>query len=192
MRGPLIRGLRPEPASWAPDASPRAAAVLCLLLRPSAEGEPFHVLFTRRSALLNSHRGQIGFPGGRREAWDASPTATALREAYEEIGLDPLRVTILGSLDPVKALDLHPVIPIVGEASLRLGELTMNPEEVAAVFSVPWTHFLAAAAEKLRFNLFGRWRETLLYPAAGYNIWGLTALMLHQARFMEPDSEPLA
>lgn len=180
---PRIRGLNPEPLAWPADSSPRAAAVLCLLLHPPESEEPWHILFTRRSTLVSSHRGQIGFPGGRREVWDSSPSSTALREAYEEIGLDPARVRILGSLEAVKSLDLHPVIPIVGEADVRLTELTPNPSEVAEVFSVPWTCFLPEAQEKLRFNLFGRWRETLLYPAAGYQIWGLTALMLHLARF---------
>ncbi len=178
---PHIGGLTLAPDSWAHDAPLRASAVLCLMIPGLTPGSPLRILFTRRSALVSSHRGQIGFPGGRREQADTSPVVTALRETEEEIGVLSHRIEILGSLPPVKALDLHPVIPIVGVAQLTLDECRPNADEVAEVFALDWTYFTAASRNAVRFNLFGRWRETAIYPAEGYGVWGLTAMMLTRA-----------
>ncbi|MFY7930834.1 MAG: hypothetical protein ACOVS5_18345, partial [Oligoflexus sp.] len=76
---PLIGGLQPAPDQW-PEAIPaRASAVLCLFIPPQAPSLEVRVVFTQRSAMVRTHRGQIGFPGGRREIQDRSPIATALR-----------------------------------------------------------------------------------------------------------------
>ena len=136
------------------------------------------LLFTRRSADLRSHAGQVGFPGGRREESDESPEATALRESYEEIALPSDRVTCLGSLPSLKALDGKLVLPIVAYADITLNELRPNPEEVAEIFSIPWTELSVEKNSKVRFNIFGNWRETPYYEARGQHIWGLTAIMV--------------
>ena len=78
-----------------PERAARAAAVLMpIVVRPSG----VHVLLTQRTAHLHDHAGQISFPGGRVDEGDTDPIATALREAEEEIGLDPSRVEIIGHL----------------------------------------------------------------------------------------------
>jgi 8-oxo-dGTP pyrophosphatase MutT (NUDIX family) len=184
---PVIGGLQPAPDQWSEATPPRASAVLCLFIPPAAPSREVRVLFTQRSALVRTHRGQIGFPGGRRETPDKSPIATALRESQEEVGLSPGQVTILGSLPPLKALDLHPVIPIVGCAAIELEELTPNNDEVAAIFALPWSSLTAQARQNIRFNVFGRWRETAVYAAGPYPIWGLTAMMLGRAQFHAGD-----
>ena len=101
--GALVTYLRSRltvPAAALPEAevSARAAAVLAPIY--AVDGRPY-LLFTRRSADLPKHRGEISFPGGARDPADVSLTMTALREAKEEIGLDPLRVEILGVLPPI-------------------------------------------------------------------------------------------
>jgi 8-oxo-dGTP pyrophosphatase MutT (NUDIX family) len=179
---PLIGGLQPAPDQW-PEAIPaRASAVLCLFIPPQAPSLEVRVVFTQRSAMVRTHRGQIGFPGGRREIQDRSPIATALRESQEEIGLSPERVTILGSLPPLKALDLHPVVPIVGCAAVELADLKPNHEEVAEIFALPWSALTSQARQNIRFNVFGRWRDTAVYAAGPHPIWGLTAMMLGRAQ----------
>src|SRR3569832_201768 len=74
----------------------RAAAVLAPVVR---RGETYTLMLTRRAEHLSSHKGQISFPGGRRDDTDVSAAANALREAQEEVGLDPARVEVIGYLD---------------------------------------------------------------------------------------------
>jgi 8-oxo-dGTP pyrophosphatase MutT (NUDIX family) len=142
---------------------------------------PARIVFTRRSTLVRTHKGQIGFPGGRREEADLSPVVTALRETEEEIGLIPAAVEVLGMLPPMPSLDRRPVIPIVGFSQVDLATLASNADEVAELFALPWPLFTTMAMQNLRFNVFGRWRETPYFPASGYHVWGLTAWILKTA-----------
>ena len=97
--------------------APRPAAVLVPLLRAAISpetGERWHLLLTRRSDNLTKHRGQVAFPGGSSDPGDLTPEATALREAYEEIGLPPAAVTTLGQLNPMLTITNFHVTPVVG------------------------------------------------------------------------------
>ena len=89
----------------------RRAAVLLALL---ADGDDISVVFTLRTAHLHAHAGQVSFPGGGAEAHDADAIATALRESHEEIGLDPARVQVLGTLDSYITVSGYEVTPVVG------------------------------------------------------------------------------
>jgi 8-oxo-dGTP pyrophosphatase MutT (NUDIX family) len=113
--------------------TPRPAAVLIPLLRIDKH---WHLLYTRRNANLPEHSGQVAFPGGRSDPGDSSPEATALREAYEEIGLDPQNVTILGRLHDFITITNYQVTPVVGVIPwpyiFRLEE-----REVSRVFTIP-------------------------------------------------------
>lgn len=175
MRIPPLK-LLDLPHEWPQSADPKSSAVLALFIDDPTFG--VSLLFTTRSAAMRSHAGQVGFPGGRREVWDASPAATALREAEEEIALAPSKVNILGTLAPLKALDGKAVLPVVGFADISLAELVPNPSEVADIFCVPWRELTSEKKKILRFNIFGRWRETPHYEANGHNVWGLTAWMI--------------
>lgn len=134
---------------------------------------------------MRSHAGQVGFPGGRREVYDVNPAATALREAYEEIGLIEHTVTVLGMSKPLRSIDSKPVLPIVATTDALLSQLKPNPDEVAEIFLVPWTALTQAHRTVVRFNIFGKWRETPFYEANGHNIWGLTAWMVEQLSLRE-------
>ena len=152
----------------------RPAAVLVPLVRREAG---LTVLFTRRTAHLYDHAGQISFPGGRAEP-DESPPATALREAEEEIGLAPGQVEILGHLQDYVTVTGYRVTPVVGLVRPPL-ELKADEFEVAEIFEVP-LEFLLDPANHQRNSVHhdGVQRHYYAMPYRGYYIWGATAGML--------------
>lgn len=154
----------------------RPAAVLAPVVKtPSG----YSMLLTRRSDELASHRGQVSFPGGKRDETDPSATANALREAEEEIGLDPRRVEILGYLDDYPTISRYRVTPVVGLVEGPVAPV-IQMTEVAEAFEVPLERVLDPAAY-VRRSLT---REGLVIPFyeldwAPQRIWGVTAGMLH-------------
>src|SRR3546814_16554490 len=102
------------------------------------------VILTQRTKTLSRHPGQIAFPGGRVDPGDADVTAAALREAEEEIGLPPARVTVIGAADRYRTITGFEVTPIVGLVPPDL-VLTPPEAEVAAVFEVTLAFLLAGA-----------------------------------------------
>lgn len=136
------------------------------------------VLFTRRTAHLNDHAGQISFPGGRTEPGDASAAETALREAAEEIGLAASRVEVLGELHQYVTVTGYRVTPVVGLVTPPL-DLRPDEFEVAEVFEVP-LEFLIDPANHQRNSVFyeGGERHYYAVPFREYYIWGATAGML--------------
>ncbi len=178
---PHINHLQPALDHWPVTMHSRASAVLMLFIPDPEPNAPARIVFTRRSTLVRTHKGQIGFPGGRREESDNSPIVTALRETHEEIGLEPTAVEVLGRLPALPSLDRRSVVPIVGYSHVDLATLASNADEVAELFALPWPYFTPEAMQNLRFNVFGRWRETPYFPASGYHVWGLTAWMLKSA-----------
>ena len=112
---------------------PRPAAVLIPLLRKDGE---WHLLLTRRNSELPEHSGQVAFPGGRADPEDHSPEDTALREAYEEIGLAPRDVRILGCLRKFHTITNYLVTPVVGLIPWPY-RLRLATEEVSRAFTIP-------------------------------------------------------
>lgn len=153
----------------------RPAAVLAAVIRRSSGPT---MLFTRRSDRMRSHKGQVSFPGGRREAADASLASAALREAHEEIGLPPEDVEIVGYLDDYPTVTRYLVTPVVG---IVAGSPALTPHalEVAEVFEVPLQIVLDPASYQ-RKALSRRGINLPFFELnyGGYRIWGATAGML--------------
>lgn len=176
---PFAPGLAAPIEDDAPLAIPRAAGVLVpLYLRAGAP----HLLFTRRATTLPSHRGEISFPGGARDPEDATLVETALREAWEEIGIPRERVRVLGLLAPVFTVVSNFLItPVVGWLGDDPLALTPNPDEVDEVIEAP----LAALAEPAIFHAerwvrLGRSHDVYFYDLGPARIWGATGRVVHQ------------
>ncbi len=183
----LVPFLRQRLAALAADTSTRGdalapgarqAAVLVPLY--AVERRPY-LLFTQRTTTLRSHAGQISFPGGRRDPEDASPVATALREAREELALDPTSVTMLGELPAAfTSASNHLVQPVVGWLAQGLPELHPNPAEVAAVIEAPLAALTDPAIYHEEVWTRGGSAHTVhFYDLGPHRIWGLTAFLLH-------------
>ncbi|HWB45285.1 MAG TPA: CoA pyrophosphatase [Hyphomicrobiaceae bacterium] len=153
---------------------PRPAAVLV----PIVLRETLTVLFTQRSHDVPSHPGQISFPGGKMEAWDATPLDCALREAQEEIGLPRAHAEPLGYLDSYRTGTGFQINPVV--AFVRPGfDLFLDPREVLDVFEVP-LGFLMNPGNHQKHSREWRGRQRAFYamPYEGHYIWGATAGIL--------------
>jgi 8-oxo-dGTP pyrophosphatase MutT (NUDIX family) len=136
------------------------------------------VILTLRADHLSSHAGQVSFPGGRADEGDASPVETALREAQEEIGLDPEKVTALGLLEPYRTRSGYRIFPVLALVSEDIA-LVPHEAEVADVFEVPLA-FLMDEANHLRESRMWQGRERYFYamPFEERYIWGATAGIL--------------
>jgi 8-oxo-dGTP pyrophosphatase MutT (NUDIX family) len=155
-----------------PGAGLKAAAVLVPILRRDGQ---LHLLYTRRSDRLASHRGEVAFPGGRFDRRDPHLLAAALREAYEEVGIEPQEGDVLGTFEGRRthSTDIM-VTPFVGLVR-GTPELRPDPKEVAEIFDVPLT-----VLANPRYRGAYHWRRngtTSDRPAVLYQgqvIWGLT------------------
>lgn len=164
-----------ELAGLIEDGPRRPAAVLVALIE---RGGALSVLFTRRNDDMTQHAGQVSFPGGGVDPGDADAIAAALRETYEEIGIDSALVEPFGYLDAFETISNYCVIPVVAWLAADY-KVTLNPREVAEVFEVPLAFFLDASnRHTLRMNFRGKQREIYEYQHGGQRIWGATAAML--------------
>jgi 8-oxo-dGTP pyrophosphatase MutT (NUDIX family) len=156
-------------------ATLRRAAVLVPVV-DRAEGPT--VVLTVRSEQLRNHKGQISFPGGRRDDDDVDAVDTALREAEEEIGLPRKHVEVLGYLDDYPTLTRYRVTPVVGVIR-DLPELRIDAAEVAETFEVPLSLVLDPASYAQKHFFRGTVRLPFYELNYGdYRIWGATAGML--------------
>lgn len=166
-----------RPLDLPPHRYRRAAVLIPVLVQA---GDP-HLVLTRRTELVEHHKGQISFPGGRHEEGDADLLATALREAEEEIGLPPEAVELWGRLDEVEAVvSGFAITPYVG---LIVGpvELRPNPMETDQVITVPLSAFLDPVRLRVEQVIRdGRPYEILFYDYPPHVIWGVTARIIHR------------
>jgi len=158
-----------------PEGGLRHAAVLVPLLEK--DGAP-HVLLTRRRADLRHHAGQVSFPGGRIEEGEDA-RAAALREAHEEIGLDPARVDVLGRLDEtlvlVSAFRLTPWVGVVPHPY----PYVPHAAEVDEILYVPIADLSAPGVHRTEEReVYGLRHEVHFYDLADVTVWGATARVL--------------
>lgn len=153
----------------------RDAAVLVPVIDTGAEAR---VLLTMRNASLRRHSGQVAFPGGAIDPDDASPEAAALREAQEEVGLDPAHVETLGRLPDYLTGSGFRITPVLGV--VRPGyDLTINADEVDAAFEVPLSFLMDEANHRRESRMWqGHERHYYTMPYGQWFIWGVTAGIL--------------
>jgi 8-oxo-dGTP pyrophosphatase MutT (NUDIX family) len=156
----------------------RKAAVLVGLFDQDGETQ---IVFIRRASTLRSHSGEIAFPGGGVEVADGSIVMTALREAQEEIGLDPTLVAVLGILHPVfTVVSNYLIVPVVAFLPRGLGVLTLQTSEVTETIIVPLQGLAnPAIAHTEVWTREGLPRTVFFYDYGPYRIWGATARILH-------------
>lgn len=149
-----------------------------------------YLVLTQRAEGLNHHSGQVAFPGGRVDPIDRGDLEAALREAEEEIGIDPRHVRILGQLDQVTAAYSFLVTPFVGLIPSPY-DFQLNQAETAAVFSVP----IAALLQPGCFSMEGYFDTGRRHPIyhfyyKGWDIWGATARIVKQFLELVYDFKP--
>ena len=146
----------------------RASAVLIPLFHKQGQ---YHVLFTERSEEVDFHKGQVCFPGGRRELSDSSLLQTAIREAEEEIGLRANDVEILGELDDMITLTSNYVISPFVAFIPHPYSFRADSREIKEIFPVP----LSFLMDETNFK-----QDSYEYEYEGHIIWGATARILKQ------------
>jgi 8-oxo-dGTP pyrophosphatase MutT (NUDIX family) len=166
------------PITVPPDPTRRQAAVLLPLFKHPGE---YHMVFTKRTETLRHHKGQVAFPGGSFDPADGDLLTTALRESYEEIGIFPGHVTMLGRLDDLSTFStnftISPFVGLIPHPYI----FRPNPIEVAAVFDVPLSVFAdpAVGHSYIRTREDGATLVDYEFHVNGHVIWGATARIIH-------------
>jgi len=172
VRGLQVSGYRPAGDG---QLRPRRTAAVLVPVLDKAEPE---MVFTRRAEHLPQHPGQVSFPGGAAEQQDGSAVQTALREAFEEIGLPPEVTQPIGFLDRMDTISDYRILPVVALVKPPV-HWVLDTREVAEVFSVP----LCVVLNKDLYQSQQVDRDGIEYTIwslswNGYKIWGVTAAIL--------------
>ncbi|MBO0796552.1 MAG: CoA pyrophosphatase [Ktedonobacteraceae bacterium] len=181
----LRRGLKPlEESAQMIDTveGQRPQARKAAVLLPFFErGGDLCLAFIRRASTLRAHSGEIAFPGGSVDPGDSSLAMTALREAQEEIGLEPQRVEPLGVLEPVfTVVSNYLITPVVAYLPQGLGEMHLQQSEVAELLIIPLRELADPTIAHVEiWQRNGTARTVYFYDCGPYRIWGATGRMLH-------------
>ena len=187
VRGPTVEEIRAAMARHRPEKYPalgRAAAVLVPLL-PGPDGV-VNVLFTKRSEKLSTHRGQVSFPGGAIDPTDATAIDGALREAREEVGLDPAHVEVLGVLDDcptfVTGFVITPVVGLIDPRHFTSGgryPWIPSAAEIDKLHELPLAEFCDPRNSRIeQREVSGAEVQLYWFTVQGTTIWGATARIL--------------
>ena len=172
LRPPLEDGFMYRPAS------------VLLLVYPRGGEE--HVVFIRRPETMEHHKGQISLPGGAQDPTDPDSVYTALREAQEELGIDPGVVEVLGTMPPVYArVSAFVITTVIGRLKdlQASNDLVFNPNhyEVAEVIEVPLSALRAPANHRIEQRTAGSFTYNIhFYTYGPYEIWGATGRILYE------------
>ena len=161
-----------------PDPTRRQAAVLLPLFKNATD---YHLVFTKRTETVRHHKGQVSFPGGSFEPADGDLLTTALRESYEEVGIQPEHVSILGRLDDLATFSTSFTIsPFVGLIPYPY-PFRPNPIEVAIVFDASLSILADPTVGRryIRARDDGATIEDYEFHVNGHVIWGATARIIH-------------
>jgi 8-oxo-dGTP pyrophosphatase MutT (NUDIX family) len=161
-----------------PDPTRRQAAVLLPLFKNATD---YHLVFTKRTETVRHHKGQVSFPGGSFEPADGDLLTTALRESYEEVGIEPEHVSILGRLDDLATFSTSFTIsPFVGLIPYPY-PFRPNPTEVAIVFDTSLSILADPTVGRryIRARDDGATIEDYEFHVDGHVIWGATARLIH-------------
>jgi len=164
----------------------RSAVLVPIYFNPQ---DDLHVILTRRSAMMKHHTHEVSFPGGNEEPEDEDLWATAIREAQEEIGLDPSLPRKIGFLDSFVTVGSNSLVtPIVATLDI-VPELEANPIEVEEIIHVSLTELLDPAIFREEVWEFrdGRTRPVFFFELIGNTVWGATAAMLRQFLLLSID-----
>ncbi|SET31245.1 CoA pyrophosphatase [Thalassotalea agarivorans] len=171
----LLRTTQKKATTFTFEGNRRPAAVLVALYE---ENDQLHLLLTKRATHLKHHAGQISFPGGKVEPSDIDSVATALRETEEETGIEADKIEIIGQLAPYDTITGFIVSPIVALLKQK-PTIVIDPNEVAEVFYVPFSHFLDRTNHvAVPFERNKKTHNVLFMPYQQYNIWGATAAII--------------
>lgn len=164
-------------AQSAQDGGLRRAAVLIPLVRAA---ETWQVLLTHRSDTVHDHKGQVAFPGGSAEPQDVSLEETALRETWEEIGIRPEDVDVLGRMPDFPTISSYLVTPVVGVVKVWPYTLRLSSDEVARVFTIPLWWLAQPENIEIRPRIIMNRTVDVVYfkPYDGETLWGVSGMIM--------------
>jgi nudix motif 8 len=166
LRGTAVRRLSVD--------GPRASVLVPLCRRGGAPA----VLFTKRTETVGTHKGQVSFPGGRRDPEDSDDVACALRELEEELGIPAARVDVIGVFHEVMSITSVRVTPVIGWlGDVERLALVPAPAEIDAVFTLTLAELVHP--EKREVRQLGT-RRAPFFTAGPHPVWGLTAFILDE------------
>ncbi len=179
----MLETIQRRLAGYHPPENPNVNNRASVLIPVFEDRGEVHLWLTRRSPHLRSHSGQVAFPGGKQDVSDANALHAALRESEEEIGLSAEQVEVIGKLDQIISRNFLLVTPFVGRVTETFFPHP-NPTEIDQVFSVPLSFF----TETQHHYSEEHWHGGVVYLVhhfdfEGFDIWGLTALLI--LRFLE-------
>ncbi len=188
----ISRALERERPAWfeqfTPPTRPRRQSAVLLLFGEAGHG--VEVVLTERPATMRSHASQVVFPGGQVEPGDADPVAAALRETYEEVGIDPATIEVV---DALPSLYLHPtgnsVTPVLGWWPSPHKLHVINPDEVARASRTSVAELLDPA-NRFSVRIPGTDYRGPGFVADGLFVWGFTAMLLDQVLTLAGLTQP--